>query len=179
MRPPRILRRAVARVRYRVGQVTRGLHTTLGPSEVQRIRELLSPVELAMFAAMRPRDRRHSFEVLRWLEVTSGSVRPSHELAAAALLHDVGKGPLELWDRVGFVLLMALSPRLVDVLAAPRGLACRRALWRLRHHAALGAARLREGGTSLRVVALVEGHTLDGATSDPELTRLIEADRAS
>lgn len=179
MRAPRRLRRFASHARYRVGQVTRGFHSTLAPAEVARIRELLSPTELAMFAAMHPRDRRHSFEVMRWLEVTAGSVPPSRDLAVAALLHDVGKGPLELWDRVAFVLLMAASPRAVDALAAPRGLACRRALWRLRHHAVLGAARLREAGTSPRVAALVEAHTSEGPSEDPDLARLIEADRAS
>jgi hypothetical protein len=179
VRLPRPLRRARARVRYRGGQFFRGFRTRLAPDEVATIRALLSPAELRLFFAMEPRDRRHSCDVLRWLEVTSGSDQPSEALRRAALLHDTGKGHLWVWDRVSFVLLEAVTPRLVDALGTPRGAGWRGALWRLRHHAELGARLLAEAGAGPRVVVLVAAHTREPVPGDPELRRLIEADRAS
>lgn len=179
MRAPRVLRRALGRARYRTGQVTRGFQTALAPHEVARARELLGDDELALFAAMHPRDRRHSFDVLRWLDVTSGSQPPSRNLQRAALLHDVGKGPITLGDRVAFVLLGAISPRLVDAIAGREGARWRRGLWALRHHAAIGAACLRARGTEVRVVELVAAHANPTPGADLELGRLMEADAAS
>lgn len=143
------------------------------------MRGLLESGELQLFAAMHPRDRRHSVDVLRWLEVTAGSVPPSAELKRAALLHDVGKGDLTLIDRVAFVLMSALSPRVVLAIGRPQGRRWRRALWTLHHHASLGADRLAAAGSDPRVVTLVRGHTNAGHTPDDELARLIEADQAS
>lgn len=143
------------------------------------VRALLNPRELRLFLALEPRDRRHSYQVLRWLEVTSGPTPPSEVLRKAALLHDVGKGQLWVWDRAAYVLLEAVSPRLVDLLAAQAGARWRRALWQLRHHADLGARVLAEAGSEPRVVALVRAHTDRAAAADPDLARLIEADRAS
>ncbi len=179
MRARRTLRRAAARARYRVSQVARGFRTYLTPAEIRALRALLGPAELALFAAMHPRDRRHSIDVLRWLEVTSGTEAPSAELKRAALLHDVGKGQLALTDRVAFVLLEALSPRAVSLLGSRDGARWRRALWTLRHHAALGGERLAAAGSDARVVALVRRHTAPPSASDAELARLIEADRAN
>jgi putative nucleotidyltransferase with HDIG domain len=194
MRAPRFLRRARANVRYRAGQFFRGLHARLSPSEIASVRSLLSPAELRLFLAMEPRDRRHSMDVLRWLEVTAGSDKPSEALRKAALLHDVGKGRMRVWDRVAYVLMEGVSPRLVDFLGSPErpepgaggGTRWRRALWRLRHHAELSARVLSEAGTDQQVVALVAAHIGDrpGAAAaassiDPELARLVEADRVS
>jgi putative nucleotidyltransferase with HDIG domain len=179
MRLPALLRRARVRVRYRGGQFFRGLRTRFSAQEMAAVRALLSPAELRIFLAMEPRDRRHSYDVLRWLEVTAGSQPPSDALRKAALLHDVGKGQLWVWDRVAFVLLEAASPRFGSGFGAPHGSRWRQALWRLRHHARLGADMLTEAGVDTRVIELVAGHTGAGAGTDRELARLIEADRAS
>ncbi len=173
-------RAALGQTRYRVGQVARGFATGLSPAEVQLARSLLSPAELRLFAAMHPRDRRHSVDLLHDLD--RGAERegpPSRELRQAALLHDVGKGPLELWDRIGFVLLRAVSPGLADAIEAERGWPWQQSLWRLRHHATLGAERLVGAGSSERVIALVGAHTSEprAAHEDLELARLIAADR--
>ncbi len=160
----------------------RGFGTTLDPAEVHLARSLLQPAELRLFAAMHPRDRRHSMDLLRALDADTEQghgTPPSPELRQAALLHDVGKGHLELWDRVAFVLLGAASQPLVDGLASESGAAWQQALWRLRHHAALGAERLVGAGSTPRVVELVRRHTapLADAGEDHELARLIEADQ--
>jgi hypothetical protein len=181
--PRPLLRRASARLRYRGGQFFRGFHARLTPVEIAVVRSLLSPAELRLFLALEPRDRRHSYDLLRWLEVTAGSQKPAAALLKAALLHDVGKGRLRVWDRVAFVLLEHASPRFVDIMGsaqnAPEGLRWRRALWRLRHHAELGARALAGAGADPRVIALVARHTDLDAGGDDELARLIEADRAT
>jgi putative nucleotidyltransferase with HDIG domain len=183
VRFPRPLRRATARLRYRARQFFRGFHARLSPVEIAVVRSLLSAPELRLFLALDPRDRRHSYDVLRWLEVTAGSRKPSGSLLKAALLHDVGKGRLGVWDRVAFVLLEHVSTRFVDILGSakgePEGARWRHALWRLRHHAELGARVLSEVGTDPRVIELVARHTGRDAGSDAELAQLIEADRAS
>lgn len=150
----------------------------LVPAEVRAIRELLSPAELLLFAAMEPRDRRHSVNVLRYIEARAEGEAPSKELRAAALLHDAGKGPLLALERVAYVLLEAVSPRLVEAIGRPEGPRWRQGLWRLRHHAGLGANLLMASGSSPRVVSLVARHLEGDPASDEELRLLREADRA-
>lgn len=173
-----------ARARYRTGQAFLSLRSEAAPSAVAELRELLSEAELACFVAMERRDRRHSLDVMRRVrERSSASGFPaSRDLLAAALLHDVGKGRLLICDRVAFVLLYAVSGRLGDALAAERGMRWRRALWRIRHHARLGAAKLIEAGSSPPLVELVARHIVakrEGAGGDRELALLIAADDAS
>lgn len=163
------------RWRYRAGQFFRGFLSSLSPEEIATVRALLSERELACFMAMESRDRRHSVDMVHWL---NRNTSPSRELLAAALLHDVGKGRLLVWDRVGFVLLGALPGGLRDGVARSEGGRFRAAIWRLGRHAELGAARLAEVGAPPRVVALVARHTQPDPGGDEELTWLLAADAA-
>ena len=163
----------------RVRKTLRGFWPSLSAAEAGDVRALLSARELALFLGMEARDRRHSADVMRWLRERT---QPSEALLAAALLHDVAKGPLRLGERIAFSLLAARSPALVDRLARERGPRWRRAFWTLRHHARLGAALLVDAGTRPRVVELVARHSRRGdgvpSEADGELSWLMAADRA-
>ena len=169
-------RSSVGRVRYRARQFFGGFRAALSPDELAFVRGVLTREELALFADMQARDRRHSVNVALALQNATG-VETSRDLLATALLHDIGKGDLFVGERVAYVLLFAVSPRLVDLVGRPasRG---RDGIWRLRHHARLGAERLREEGSSPRVIELVVAHVDGNASADAELARLQEADRA-
>jgi putative nucleotidyltransferase with HDIG domain len=175
-------RSPLARAIYRGAQCFRGFVTVVDPDDARAVAALLSPQELQLFLAQRPRDRRHAVLTMRHLEriATAGASTPSEELLTAALLHDIGKGPLHVGDRVLYVLLEALSPTLVDRFADEHASRLRSALWRLRHHASLGAAQLIAAGSAPRVVELIVAHhlpaTLEG---DHELAWLLAADESA
>lgn len=165
---------------YRSGQFFRGFRWALQPDEVSRVCSLLNDRERLLFSAMQGRDRRHSMDMVRWLEreAASGGHAPSRELLTAALLHDVGKGSLIVWDRVAFVLLGACSLRVRRSVEREQGRRWQQALWRLEHHARLGADLLERAGSSPRVIELVRRHKDADAGSDEELRALIAADGA-
>lgn len=175
------------RARYRARQLIRGFSTRLSDDEIRTVRSLLSEAELSLFAEMDRRDMRHSVDLLARLDADLDGVGPpSRSLRRAALLHDVGKGRLAAWLRVLAVLLNAVSAALARRIEAESGSRMRRALWRIRYHASLGAIRLAEHGTEARVLDLVRYHTAEERrvlpqrlAGDAELARLIEADGAT
>lgn len=174
--------RLLARWPYRVGQFLRGFRTAVTPEEARVIADLLSPAELQLFLAMRPRDRRHAVETMRNAAALAADhgATPSEELLVAALLHDVGKGQLRVEDRVIYVMLRAISLDLVDRLAGADGARWRLALWQLRHHASVGAAKLEAIGSAPRVVELTAVHHGDPEPgADLELAWLLAADEAA
>lgn len=160
------------RGRYRVRQFTRGLRPHLAPGEIAEVRGLLRPEEFRLFLHAEPRDRRHSLDLYRLLAAEGAS--PA--MLVAALVHDVGKGRLATWHRVAFVVLNGVSPRLVGAAAAETGAGWRRALWRLQHHAVLGAQALEAVAADARVVAIVRAHTGRPPAGDAEVARFIVAD---
>lgn len=162
-----------ARVAYRVRQVLLGLRPALRAGEAASVRALLSEDERVLFLGMDARDRRHSVDMLLWLRART---QPSMALEVAALLHDVGKGRLRLVERVAFVLLGLLGEARRDRVAIEGG-GFRGALWRLRHHARLGAERLTDASTE-RVRWLVAHHTDPLPPDDEELRWLMAADDA-
>jgi hypothetical protein len=156
----------------------RGFRPQLSPAESAEVQALLSERERELFLAAEPRDRRHSVDLFLLLrrEATAGGRAISRDLEVAALVHDVGKGPLRAWHRVAFVILGALSQRVAHRIEAERGAGWRRALWRLRHHARLGADLLREAGSDERVIAIVATHTSPPPADDAEIATFIAAD---
>ena len=169
-------RSPISRAVYRAGQFFRGFTTAVDPHDARTVTALLSPEELQLFLAQRPRDRRHAVLTMHHLERIAAidGATPSDELRTAALLHDIGKGPLRVEDRILLVLLEAVSESLVDRLALEHG-----SRWRLRHHATLGAAQLTAAGSTPRVIELTSVHHLPAPEGDRELAWLLAADEAA
>lgn len=117
----------------------RGFSRALSPSEVAHARRLLTPAELLLFAGLPGRERRHAMDMLHWLRARAA---PSDELLAAALVHNVGKGPIHLQERVAYVLLDLLTPDLLERIASPSGVRFQRSLAAQRDHPRRGAALL-------------------------------------
>ena len=157
----------------------RGFRRGVSPGEAREARALLGDAELLLFTALQARERRHALDVLHWLRAHADPA-PSRELLAAALVHNAGKGPLHLHERVIFVLLETFAPRLLARLADRGGRGggrLPRALARQRDHPRLGAARLAEIGSAPRIRELVRRHHDASAGGDRELAWLMEADR--
>jgi len=114
----------------------------------------LGPALWALFDSMCRRDQRHCLDVYQALRRQGCR---DEELLKAALLHDIGKGrsagaQVRLWHRVGYVLLAALAPGLLERLAHNGGLGA------LHHHAERGALLAAEAGAPQAVVALIRHH---------------------
>ena len=157
---------------YRVCQFLRAVGARPSAADRALLAGFLSREERRLFERTSPRDQFHHVETLRLL---SRKGPPSRELARAALLHDVGKGYIRLHERVLYVLLHAASPALLDRLAPRNGPGPLGALYRTRHHAAVGAELLRRLGADPRLVELVARHH-DPPGDDVELAALIAAD---
>lgn len=137
-------------------------------------REILAGPLFALFEAQHPRDIIHSAATANWL-VQRG--HHDHDLLAAALLHDIGKGEQRRVDRVGYVVAGEL--RLAGLLADERSpFAFRRALARSLTHSTRGAGTLERAGAPARVVELTRLHHSDPGR-DAILRLLQVADSAS
>ncbi|MCS6801716.1 MAG: HD domain-containing protein [Chloroflexota bacterium] len=134
----------------------------------------LPPPLAALFRSMDAAARRHHLAVYRRLRAR-GCDTP--EVLAAALLHDIGKGRVSPLERTAYVLASRVGPWLVRRLAGD-GRRGWRALYRLAHHPAIGAALVQAAGGSERVVWLIANHQRRDVR-DRDLQLLREADEAS
>jgi hypothetical protein len=148
--------RAASRAVYRGRQFFGSLRPRVDTSLRDEAFAVLNEPERALFSRMALRDQQHCLAVYAKLRTQGHDDR---DLLAAALLHDVGKGRISLWHRVAFVMLE--STPLLDRLASAEGPAWpevggwRQAMYRCRHHPALGAKLAEEAGASPRTVALI------------------------
>lgn len=142
---------------YRVSQAWHLLTARVQPEEQAYIAVLLPPAARALFATMSVGDQRHCLNVCYALKDQGCQ---DHDLLAAALLHDVGKGGgrVRFWMRPVIVLMRALAPTLLQRLAASPGPFWRRPFYAAWHHAEIGADLAAGAGLPERVVLLIRTH---------------------
>jgi hypothetical protein len=171
-----------------VSQFLRGVGASIPDDELHTATAMLPPAAAALFQRMPADAQRHSLNVLGALQV---GTELSPDLAAAALLHDVGKvaaddagAYLGLWLRGPMVIVEAVWPSLLRRLASERpGHSLRYALYVQDRHPAIGAAWARDAGCSPLTCWLIEHHQDKILTGDEEqralLVRLQAADEAN
>mgnify|MGYP001038799302 CR=1 FL=1 len=165
---------SLARAAYRIRQFLASLGAGLSRQERQIVAAHLSQEQQRLFYAMTARDQRHCLDVFHALEARGCR---DDEVLLAALLHDVGKGPIRLWHRAVYVLLKTAWPRLLARLAQPEGRGWRQAMAALENHAVRGAALAEAAGTPAAVVELIRRH--QGAdASDGRVGLLSEVDNS-
>jgi len=151
---------------YRVRQFLMGWRATVQPTELAAALHYL-PVSASVRFQQLPKDaQRHSLNVLQTLQRRATTVPIVPDLAAAALLHDVGKLAadkaelrINLWVRGPLVLLEAFAPYLLTRwAAADRQQGWRYLLYVHERHPAIGAQWAKEWGCSALTCWLIEHH---------------------
>ena len=162
------------RARYRVTQFFSGWRAVVTAQDAALVEEVLAPVgsrASELFRRMPTDAQAHSLRVTRAMQADGPT---PHELAAAALLHDVGKvaaddagAYLGLWIRGPIVLLEAWRPDLLGRLASPRPSgSLRYALFVHLAHPQIGAAWAKDAGCSPLTCWLIAHHQDKYATVD-------------
>ena len=170
-------------VPYRLRQFWRGLHAAVTPAELAAVAVLLPPPAFALFQRMSIDAQRHGLNVWQTVQrAGNGAEDLPLDLAAAALLHDVGKAAAEVtgwrinvWWRSLLVLLELVTPQSLNKLA----LADPQAGWRYLlyvhlAHPAIGAQWAAENGCSALTCWLIAQHqTKAAATGETEQAKLL------
>lgn len=168
----RVLRRSSGQAWYRARQFGNVFRARVSQDEQALLRQVLNPEQQGLFLDMHPVAQRHHMDVC--LDLQSQGWRDP-EVLAAALLHDVGKGQLGVWERTAIVLAETLMPRLFSSPWA-QGRKSGRFRWlgAQAGHAGRGAALVAAAGGASRTVTLIRGH--DSGGDDPASEALRRAD---
>jgi hypothetical protein len=157
---------------YRLRQFWNGWFAAIQPAELSAALAYLPAAAQARFQALPTDAQRHSLNVLQTLQ-QCGDI--SSDLAAAALLHDIGKLAadeagvrINLWVRGPLVLLEKVAPTLLKHWAAPEvQQGWRYLLYVHQMHPAIGAQWATEWGCTGLTCWLIEHHQ-DRLTAAPD-----------
>lgn len=165
---------------YRLRQFTSGLRAQVSAEERATVARWLPPAAWTLFAQMPLDAQRHSLNVLQTLRPAD---QEQPDLAAAALLHDVGKLAaaqagirLNLWWRGPLVLLEALLPQLLLQWSSSDPTRGWRYLLYVHHaHPQIGAAWAKAAGCTPLTCWLIEHHQAKSVTATAEQKELLAA----
>ena len=160
------------RVLYRLRQTANAVGSGPGREERQLVARFLSPAEQRLFYEMNRLGQRHGLNVCRALLAEGCQER---NLLKVALLHDVAKGRVSLWQRGINVILETWAPGLLERWAQGNAPGWRRSLGIIVHHAQQGAELVAAAGASPRVVSLIRLHHASDV-NDPALQLFQAAD---
>ena len=99
-------RLALSRALYRVRQFSKFCRASVSEAEQRVAAEQLGESLFPLFMKMALPDQRHCLDVYHSLR---GSHCDDPEMLTAALIHDVGKSNVGIWQRVAYVLLKTVS----------------------------------------------------------------------
>ncbi|MFN8372214.1 MAG: HD domain-containing protein [Anaerolineae bacterium] len=96
---------------YRIQQGLRSLFAFTRPVDFNLAGRYLTPAQMALFRRFKRGEQLHSLSVLRTVQAQGDT---PHDLAIAALLHDIGKirSPLNTAQKTLIVLVRAFAPTL-------------------------------------------------------------------
>ena len=147
---------------HRLGQGLRALLAFAASPDLGMAQKHLTQCEYAAFKRMSRADQLHSLNVLR--AVLRKEPNAPATLAAAALLHDVGKSRchLAVWQKTLAVLLLRLAPGLSQGLSQSKSLNKWRAPFAVqRNHPMWSAKILDDCGSDAAIIWLAESHHED------------------
>lgn len=123
------------------------------------VQQHLSPSEFALFKQLAKSEQLHSIHVLQ--TVLQQAEQTPHDLAVAALLHDVGKSRyrLMIWQKTLSVLVKKFLPHYYGAWSKDERLTFWRAPFVVRqYHAQWSGKLLSQAGSSERAIWLAEHH---------------------
>ncbi len=172
-------------VMYRIQQAVRALFAFTQDVDTALTVRYLSSRQMVLFDNMRHSEQLHGLHVLQ--DVLAQDTDTPHDLAVAALLHDVGKSryTLRVWQKTLAVLVEKLAPPLFRRWSREDGDSYWRRPFILKvHHPAWSATMLAATGASERAIWLVAHHQDDAGQWDNHphvhlLKRLQKADDAN
>lgn len=171
----------------RVRQFFLAIRARLTRKDREFIKKNLNNSEKKLFTAMNIFDQRHALNTAYMAMQLAKQDKNCDEelLIKAALLHDIGRDAkyILLLDKVFFVLVQAVSPRLCRYLAKKDGEGIigsrRKALYICLYHAAIGARKLEYINEYKLAKLLALHHQKQQATDSRELTLLRQADKSN
>lgn len=177
---------ALERLGHRINQFIFAVSSRAMPEDRAFVSDHLNVKEAALFSALPDDIRKHSIVVAKKLLEVSHDAPPeisARDLVRAGLLHDIGKGivNLSIMDRVALVTLRKWARPLYDLLAdrgeGERASWIARKFYVHREHSRIAAELLEKAGTDRKMVDVVMRHSDEGRDDDPmELVLLRKVD---